>query len=57
MNFARRMLEQDREYRPRSQSKRGTKVECTLPNIVTPVLALKVHEKLFRKRNLGTGLI
>src|SRR4030095_14099817 len=42
------MPEQDREYRPGSQSKRRTEVECTLPNIVTPVLALKVHEKFVR---------
>ena len=47
MNFRHRMLEQDREYRPGPQSKRKSEVEYTLRNIVTLVLALKVHEKRF----------
>src|SRR5437763_2524695 len=44
------MPEQDREYRPNSQSTRKTEVESTWASIVTLVLALKVHEKLVRKR-------
>ena len=36
MNSGRRMLEQDRERRPGSQSKRRIEVECSWPSIVTP---------------------
>ena len=35
MNSLRRMPEQDRVYRPNSQSTRKTEVESTLANIVT----------------------
>jgi len=50
MSFG-RLPEQGREYRSGSQSKRRKGVECALPNILTPVLALKVHEKSLRKIN------